>query len=97
MTFFADAVWYRALPHPDQGQEVQEGRALSHEGGLHLHHEGDLDEDDEEKCDGGHYITQHLPVPVEDLEIEDMFNFADKNQDGKISYTEFEVISLLAC
>ena len=55
------------------------------------------DEGDEDDCDGGHYITQHLPVPVEDLEIEDMFNFADKNQDGKISYTEFEVISLLAC
>ena len=40
-------------------------------------------------------VTQHLPVPVEDMEIEDMFNFADKNQDGKISYTEFEVISQL--
>ena len=42
LPILSDAVRHRALPYPDQGQEVQEGRALPHEGGLHLHHEGDL-------------------------------------------------------
>ena len=32
-----------------------------------------------------------LPVPVTDEEIEEMFLFADKNKDGKLSYAEFEV------
>ena len=32
-----------------------------------------------------------LQVPVEDEDIEEMFAFADKNCDGKLSYSEFEV------
>ena len=32
-----------------------------------------------------------LPVPVSELDIEEMFTFADKNKDGKLSYKEFEV------
>ena len=35
-----------------------------------------------------------LPVPVSDDDIEEMFNFADKNKDDKLSYKEFEVESL---
>ena len=34
---------------------------------------------------------KNLPVPVEDEDIEEMFDFADKNKDGKLSYREFEV------
>ena len=30
-------------------------------------------------------------MPVEDQDIEEMFAFADKNCDGKLSYSEFEV------
>ena len=30
-------------------------------------------------------------MPVEDEDIEEMFAFADKNCDGKLSYSEFEV------
>ena len=38
-----------------------------------------------------HHIMKSLPVPVTDEEIEEMFSFADKNKDGKLSYAEFEV------
>ena len=46
-----------------------------------------------------HFITKEdfvklmksLPVPLSDEGIEEMFNFADKNKDGKLSYKEFEV------
>ena len=46
-----------------------------------------------------HFITKEdfeklmksLPVPVSDEDIEEMFSFADKNKDGKLSYKEFEV------
>ena len=34
---------------------------------------------------------KNLPVPVSDEDIEEMFEFADKNKDGKLSYKEFEV------
>ena len=34
---------------------------------------------------------KNLPVPVEDADIEEMFEFADKNKDGKLSYKEFKV------
>ena len=36
-----------------------------------------------------------LPVPVSDEDIEEMFEFADKNKDGKLSYQEFWVIQYL--
>ena len=35
---------------------------------------------------------KNLPVHVEDASIEDMFNFADKDHDGKLSYSEFLVM-----
>ena len=38
------------------------------------------------------HIMRSLPVPVSELDIEEMFNFSDKNRDGKLSYKEFEVI-----
>ena len=34
---------------------------------------------------------QNLPVPVSDEDIEEMFEFADKDKNGKLSYKEFEV------
>ena len=34
---------------------------------------------------------KNLPVPVEDEDIEEMFEYADKNKDGKLSYKEFKV------
>ena len=37
------------------------------------------------------HIMTNLPVPVADEDIDEMFEFADKNKDGKLSYKEFEV------
>ena len=34
---------------------------------------------------------KNLPVSVSDEDIEDMFDFADKDKNGKLSYKEFEV------
>ena len=36
-------------------------------------------------------IMKNLPVEVSDQDIEEMFEFADKNKDGKLSYKEFKV------
>ena len=38
-------------------------------------------------------LMKSLPVPVSDEDIEQMFSFADKNKDNKLSYSEFEVKS----
>ena len=35
------------------------------------------------------HIMKNLPVPVDDKDIEEMFDFADKDKDGKLSYEEF--------
>ena len=34
---------------------------------------------------------KHLPVPVYDREIDEMFSMADTDHDGKLSYKEFSV------
>ena len=36
-------------------------------------------------------IMRSLPLPVSEMDIEEMFSFADRNKDGKLSYKEFEV------
>ena len=36
-------------------------------------------------------MTEMTKVPVEDADIDEMFAYADKNCDGKLSYSEFEV------
>ena len=36
-------------------------------------------------------IEEEKKVPVEDADIDEMFAYADKNCDGKLSYSEFEV------
>ena len=36
-------------------------------------------------------IMRSLPVCVSDEDIEEMFTFADKDKDGKLSYKEFKV------
>ena len=36
-------------------------------------------------------IMRSLPVCVSDEDIEEMFAFADKDKDGKLSYKEFKV------
>ena len=33
---------------------------------------------------------KNLPVEVSDEDIDEMFEFADKNKDGKLSYKEFK-------
>ena len=38
------------------------------------------------------HIMKNLPVFVSDEDIEDMFSFADKDGDGKLSYAEFKVM-----
>ena len=38
------------------------------------------------------FIMRNLPVPVSESEIDEMFEFADKNQDGKLSFAEFELM-----
>ena len=37
-------------------------------------------------------IMRSLPVCVPDDDIEEMFAFADKDNDGALSYAEFQVI-----
>ena len=37
------------------------------------------------------FVLKHLPGNISTNEIEDMINTVDKNQDGKISYSEFRV------
>ena len=32
------------------------------------------------------FMMRNLPVPVEEEDIDQMFDFADKDKDGKISY-----------
>ena len=36
-------------------------------------------------------MMTHLPEPVADQDIMEMFNYADKDRDGRISYEEFLV------
>ena len=38
-------------------------------------------------------IMKNLPVEVSDEDIEEMWSFADKNGDGKLSYKEFKAIT----
>ena len=42
------------------------------------------------------HIMKNLPVPVADEDIEEMFEFADKNRNGRLSYKEFEVRTSLS-
>lgn len=35
---------------------------------------------------------KNLPVEVSDSDIDEMFSFADKNGDGKLSYKEFKLM-----
>ena len=37
------------------------------------------------------HIMKNLPVQVSDEDIEEMFEFADKDRDGQLSYQEFLV------
>lgn len=37
-------------------------------------------------------MMQLLPTPVDPLECEEMFNFADKDRDGRISWDEFQIM-----
>ena len=36
-------------------------------------------------------MMSHLPEPVADTDIQDMFEMADRNKDGRISWEEFLV------
>ena len=38
------------------------------------------------------HLMKSLPVCVEDADIEEMFQFADQDGDGKLSYQEFQVM-----
>ena len=38
---------------------------------------------------------RNLPVPVAEAEIDEMFQFADKNNDGKLSFAEFELMVMI--
>ena len=38
------------------------------------------------------HMMRNLPEKVSDEEIEQMFSFADVNNDGKISYDEFQIM-----
>ena len=37
------------------------------------------------------FVLQHLPGKINTAEIEEMIKTVDKNNDGKISYSEFRV------
>jgi len=38
------------------------------------------------------FMMSNLPVPVKEEDIDQMFEFADKDKDGKISYSEFQIM-----
>ena len=38
---------------------------------------------------------KNLPVEVSDEDVEEMWSYADKNGDGRLSYKEFKVTSVL--
>jgi Ca2+-binding EF-hand superfamily protein len=38
---------------------------------------------------------RNLPVPVADEDIDQMFDYADTDKDGRLSYKEFQVNPLL--
>ena len=40
---------------------------------------------------------KNLPAEVHDSEIDEMFAFADKDKDGKLSYEEFQVFFFFFC
>ena len=40
-------------------------------------------------------MMTHLPEPVTDQEIMEMFNYADKDRDGRINFEEFLVIFII--
>ena len=42
-------------------------------------------------------MMRNLPVPVEEEEIEAMFEFADKDKDGKINYRQGKESELNSC
>ena len=37
------------------------------------------------------HIMKNLPAEVSDEDVEEMWNYADKNGDGRLSYKEFKV------
>ena len=37
-------------------------------------------------------MMRNLPVPVNEEDIDQMFEFADKDKDGKIDYNEFQLM-----
>ena len=90
----SDDVWHRPLPKGFQGQEIQANNQRSHS------------KKEVQTCDSiicrleKHalskedfaFIMRNLPVPVAESEIDEMFEFADKNQDGKLSFAEFELM-----
>ena len=41
-------------------------------------------------------MMTHLPEPVGDQEIMEMFSYADKDRDGRINFEEFLVILMIA-
>ncbi|XP_023324888.1 calmodulin-like protein 4 [Eurytemora carolleeae] len=38
------------------------------------------------------FIMNNLPIPVSETDVEEMFTFADKDNDGRISYKEFRIM-----
>jgi len=38
------------------------------------------------------FMMRNLPVPVNEEDIDQMFEFADKDKDGRINYSEFEIM-----
>ena len=37
------------------------------------------------------HLMRNLPVPVADEDIDQMFDYADTDKDGRLSYKEFQV------
>ena len=40
---------------------------------------------------------KNLPVEVSDDDVEEMFQFADKDSDGALTYEEFQVDNVTTC
>ena len=74
-------VWYGALPHGLPGAQVQAGEALPGQ--------GDSTATTETGQEDFFHIMRSLPVHVPDVEIEEMFCYADSDGDGRLSFKVF--------
>ena len=82
-----EPLWNRTFPRVVQGKEIQTQWSLLYQARLYRHHA-------QPASQGENFILplQQLPLQVPDKDIEEMFSYADKDGDGKINWSEFQVM-----